>query len=121
MNGHAANSRTGIVQRSLDERGLDVDREGRCLAPLAPHGVDGMPAHERGGVAEPREERFAASFVGQVIHEGDAGCPHLRTAVCRSRNERRHGARSLREELGGGPLAAVPGGGAQIGEVPVVA
>ena len=121
MNGHAADPGARVARRALDQRSHDVDGQWLRLAPLAAHRVDGVPANQRGGVAQPRLERFAAPLVGQVVHESDAGGPHPRTAVRRADHEGRDGLGSPPEEIAEGLLPNGPVGGIQGVEAPFIA
>jgi hypothetical protein len=52
MNRHAAHSRAGIVEHSLDQRRHDIDGKRLRFASLASDRMHGMPTHQRRSVVK---------------------------------------------------------------------
>jgi hypothetical protein len=108
VHGHASDAGARIALDPLDQEFHDIEGERPDLAPLAADGVDGMPADERGSVAQGRAQWRAATLVSQVIHERYAGRPNPWAAVDRPDHERRHRLLALVEQLPERPFANRP-------------
>ena len=120
MDRDATHSWAQIMAHAIDQRPHDVERQRANFTPLASDRVDGVSAHQRRDVVKCLCERFATSLVSQVIHEGDAGRPNVRTPVRRPSDQRCDGPRSGTEQVIKGLLANAPDVGLESLKVAIV-